>query len=157
MTAIAIQSGDDPAGIPLGVWPEIPDHIADLARMLAERIRNNRSVQDLRSSVRSEERLYETVCEIVDLAVTKPGDFGLNAGIAHRLSHEATFQAEVVKATMVLASWLYPLSRIIYLLEGLEEIHIYRWDHWIVTGRGIKIMLGEAGNPFGNDERVLSF
>lgn len=143
--------------IPAGAWPDVPDHIQDIARVLAERIRVDRAQSDIRASVKSEEALYETVIQIVEAATHQPGELGLNAGVAHRLAREEGFRVDVIKGTMVLASWLYPLSRLVYLLDGLEEIHIYRWDHWIVTGQGLKVMLGEVGNPFGGDDRVLSF
>jgi len=67
------------------------------------------------------------------------------------------FRGRVVRGIMVLASRLYPLSRLIYLTQGVEEIHIYRWDRWVIQGGGEKAELSAEGNPFDNDERWLNF
>ncbi|MGH7910499.1 MAG: ATPase, T2SS/T4P/T4SS family, partial [Candidatus Dormibacteraceae bacterium] len=54
-------------------------------------------------------------------------------------------------------SCLHPLSRLVYLGEGLEEIHVNRWDKWVLTRAGQKAILGRGGNPFRNNEEVLTF
>ena len=58
---------------------------------------------------------------------------------------------------MVLASCIHPLSRLVYLGDGLEEVHVNRWDKWVRTRGGQKAILGREGNPFRNNEQVLTF
>jgi pilus assembly protein CpaF len=55
------------------------------------------------------------------------------------------------------ASYLYPLSRVVYLLDGVEEVHVNRWDEWILTWAGGKQVLRRDGNPFNSNDEVLTF
>src|SRR5262249_3615775 len=42
-------------------------------------------------------------------------------------------------------------------LPGLEEIHCFRHDSWVVTAGGRKAVLLNTGNPFASDEDVVAF
>src|SRR5437879_7305918 len=101
--------------------------------------------------------LHTTIDDLVAQAVEKPVEFGLNHAVAADIADHEEFRTRVVRGCMVLASRLYPLSRLIYLTEGIEEIHIYRWDKWVIQGGGEKAELSREGNPFDNDERWLNF
>lgn len=143
--------------IPLYSWPDIPDDVLDTARALAYQVSAARRDQEEKASVRSEERLAQLVPELVERAIERPAEHGLHAESARRLREDAAFMVQVVKGVKVLASWLYPLSRLLYLLDGVEDIHINHWDEWIVTSRGRKALLGKWGNPFTDEEKLLTF
>src|SRR5206468_10927199 len=74
-----------------------------------------------------------------------------------RLRTDSSFRRSVMQSTRVRASRLWPLSRLLYLLPGLEEIHCFRHDCWVVTAGGRKARLTSAGNPFNSDEEVVAF
>jgi Flp pilus assembly CpaF family ATPase len=138
-------------------WPEVPDAVRDLALRLTQIIEENRRVSGLPPSVREEEALAEGVAALVDRVVESPIRFGVQPMTQERLRTDPAFFHAVVEATRVRASRLWPLSRLLYLLPGLEEIHCFRHDSWVVTAGGRKALLAPAGNPFASDEEVVAF
>ena len=90
-------------------------------------------------------------------AVLRPGRFGLHGATAHRLANDDAFRHDVTRGTMARASWLFPLSRLVYMMDGIEEIHVNRWDKWILTTSTDRMMLDGEDNPFQSDADVLTF
>src|SRR5207302_1429290 len=104
-----------------------------------------------------EESLLDTVNDLIEQAVERPVEFGLHKAVADDMVDGPAFRERVARGTMVLSSRLFPLSRLLYLEEGIEEIYVCRWDKWVVQGSGSKAQLSAEGNPFANDEEWLSF
>ena len=129
------------------------DTVSTLVRVLRE----YRQAADVKASTRDEERLYDLVRDLIDQAVEQPGRFGLHGVTAHRLADDDAFRHHVTRGTMARASWLFPLSRLVYLLSGVEEIHVNRWDKWILTTSTDRMALDGDGNPFQSDADVLTF
>ena len=138
-------------------WPDVPDQIFDIANTLAREIDDYRRERDIKASTRDEERLGALVADLVEQAIEQPGRFRLHGATATRLRADDHFRQEVVRGTMVLSSWLKPLSRLVYLLDGLEEIHVNRWDRWVLTTNSRKMALSRHGNPFHSDVDLLTF
>src|SRR2546423_12734723 len=138
-------------------WPNVPDALMDTVNTLVRVIREYRQTADVKASTRDEERLYDLVHDLIDQAIEQPGRFGLHGVTAHRLASDETFRHDVTRGTMALASWLFPLSRPIYLLAGIEEIHINRWDKWILTTGRERLVLDADDGPFQSDADVLTF
>jgi Flp pilus assembly CpaF family ATPase len=138
-------------------WPELPDGVRDLALRLTQLIDENRRLSGLPASVREEEALPDGVAALVDRVIESPVRFGVQPMTQERLRTDPAFRLAVIQATRVRASRLWPLSRLLYLLPGLEEIHCFRHDSWVVTAAGRKALLSGAGNPFGSDEEVVAF
>jgi Flp pilus assembly CpaF family ATPase len=145
------------AGLAVLDWPELPDGVRDLALRLTQLIDDNRRLSGLPPSVREEETLAEGVAALVDRVIESPVRFGVQPITQERLRSDPAFHRAVVEATRVRASRLWPLSRLLYLLPGLEEIHCFKHDSWVVTAAGRKALLAPAGNPFGSDEEVVAF
>src|SRR5207302_8288345 len=104
-----------------------------------------------------EESLLDTVNDLIEQAVERPVEFGLHKAVADDMVDGPAFRERVARGTMVLSSRLFPLSRLLYLEEGIEEIYVYRWDKWVVQGSGSKAQLSVEGNPFSTDEEWLNF
>ncbi len=138
-------------------WPSVAEPLMDTVNTLVRVIREYRQAADIKASTRDEERLYDLVRDLIDQAIEQPGRFGLHGVTAHRLASDDTFRHDVTRGTMALASWLFPLSRLVYLMEGVEEIHVNRWDKWILTTSRERLLLDAADNPFGSDTDVLTF
>jgi Flp pilus assembly CpaF family ATPase len=138
-------------------WPELPEGVRDLAALLAHLIDENRRLSGLPPSVREEEALVEGVAALVDRVIESPARFGVQPMTQERLRADPAFRQAVVEATRVRASRLWPLSRLLYLVPGLEEVHCFRHDSWVITAAGRKAVLLNAGNPFGSDEEVVAF
>jgi Flp pilus assembly CpaF family ATPase len=143
--------------IPEGQWPDVREDAADVAVALAAAIQRLRRQHDIKASVRHEEELPRLVDQVVTRAVQQPQLFQLHASTANRLAADPDFRAAVARGTQVRASYLYPLSRLLYLLDGVEEVHVNRWDEWILTRAGGKQVLRRPGNPFQTNEEVLTF
>jgi Flp pilus assembly CpaF family ATPase len=155
---LGFGSVPDPyAPLPVVPWPDVESDIAETCRILSDHLDRYRQLQDVSATVAEEETLLGTVTDLVAQAVEKPVEFGLNHAVAADVLDHPDFRSRVIRGTMVMASRLYPLSRLLYLTEGMEEIHIYRWDRWVIQGGGEKTELGVEGNPFDSDERWLNF
>jgi Flp pilus assembly CpaF family ATPase len=138
-------------------WPELPDGVRDLALRLTQLIEESRRLSGLPPSVREEEALAGGVAALVDRVIESPVRFGVQPITQERLRTDPAFHRAVVEATRVRASRLWPLSRLLYLVPGLEEVHCFRHDSWVVTAAGRKARLSTAGCPFGSDEEVVAF
>ena len=138
-------------------WPELPDGVADLALRLTQLIEDARRMSGLPASVNEEEALPDAVAALVDRVIETPARFGVQPMTHERLRVDAAFREQVILATRVRASRLWPLSRLLYQVPGLEEIHCFRHDSWVVTAAGQKAALLNAGNPFRGDEEVVAF
>lgn len=145
------------SGLPVMPWPAVADPALDTVRTLAQVLRDRRLAADVRASARDEERLEDVVVALVDQAIEQPGRFGLHGATAHRLARDPAFRSDVVRGAMAHASWLDPLSRLLYLAAGVEEIHVNRWDRWVLTTSKERFLLDVAGNPFRSDADVLTF
>jgi Flp pilus assembly CpaF family ATPase len=156
---VARAAGGAPAvdEVPEWPWPEVLEDAADVSTSLAAAIQRLRGQHDIKASVRHEEELPRLVEHVIARAVQQPHLFQLHAGTAQRLAADPPFLGAVERGTRVRASFLYPLSRILYLLDGVEEIHVNRWDEWILTRMDGKKVLRRAGNPFRTNEEVLTF
>jgi pilus assembly protein CpaF len=157
VTAPAATRTAVPAGIPELRWPEVREDVADVADLLADAIRRLRQENDIKASVRHEEELPRLAEELLQRAARQPRLFGLHAGTAQRLGADPRYRATVHRGVLVRASFIAPLSRLVYLCDGLEEIHVNRWDEWILTRAGDKALLRRQGNPFQSNEEVLTF
>jgi len=146
-----------PLALELLDWPEMPDGVRDLSLRLTHLIDEARRMSGLPPSVREEEALPEAVRALVDRVIESPAHFGVQPMAHERLRIDPAFQQAVVHATRVRASRLWPLSRLLFQLPGLEEIHCFRHDSWVVTAGGRKAVLLNTGNPFASDEDVVAF
>jgi Flp pilus assembly CpaF family ATPase len=152
-------SGGEGVARPLAVvpWPSVAEPLLDTVNTLVRVIRDYRQAADVKASTRDEERLYDLVRDLIDQAIEQPGRFGLHGATAHRLASDDTFKHEVTRGTMAMSSWIFPLSRLVYLMEGIEEIHINRWDKWVLTTNRDRLALDVEQNPFQSDADVLTF
>jgi Flp pilus assembly CpaF family ATPase len=148
---------EQPAGLRTVQWPDVPEVAQDTVNTLVRVLREYRQATDVKASTRDEERLYDLVRDLIDQAVEQPGRFRLHGATAHRLANDDAFRHDVTRGTMARASWLFPLSRLIYLMEGIEEIHVNRWDKWILTTNRERLLLAGDDNPFQSDADVLTF
>jgi pilus assembly protein CpaF len=138
-------------------WPELPDGIADLATQFARVIEERRRSSGLPPSVREEETLEADVEALIEQVIDSPLRYDVQPMIQDRLRRDDGFRAAVAAATKVRASKLWPLSRLLYLVPELEEIHCFRWDRWVLTAGGRRVVLSPVGGPFSTDEEIISF
>lgn len=138
-------------------WPELPDGVRDLAYRLARVLEDGRRLSGVPPSVRDEEVLPAAAAALVERLIEAPAQFGVQPMTSERLRNDPAFREAVVAATRVRASRLWPLSRLLYMVPGLEEIHCFRHDSWVVTAAGQKAVLLKMGNPFNSDEEVVAF
>ncbi len=143
--------------LPVMPWPDVEADIQETCRTLADHLERYRQLHDVTPSVTEEEGLLDTVEDLINQALERPVEFGLSKAVADDIVDSPTFRDRVARGTMVLASRLFPLSRLLYLEEGIEEIYVYRWDKWVVQGSGSKAQLSAEGNPFGGDDEWLNF
>jgi Flp pilus assembly CpaF family ATPase len=143
--------------LPVLPWPDVEPDIYETCRTLADHLDRYRQLHDVSPSVMEEEALLDTTNDLIDQAVERPVEFGLNKAVADDIADGPSFRERVARGTMVLASRLFPLSRLLYLEEGIEEIYVYKWDKWVVQGSGSKAQLATQGNPFASDEEWLNF
>ncbi len=138
-------------------WPELPDAVRDVSQRLTQLIEESRRMSGQPPTVREEEALPDTAAAMVDRVIESPAPFGVPPMTHERLRTDAAFRKAVIEATRIRASRLWPLSRLLFQVPGLEEIHCFRHDSWVVTAAGRKATLLNTGNPFGSDEEVVSF
>src|SRR5262249_11193494 len=108
-------------------------------------------------SVHDEEALPEAVRALVDRVIESPARFGAQPTGQDGLGIDPGSRRAVPDATRVRAPRLWPLSRLLFQLPGLEEIHCFRHDSWVITAAGRKAVLLNTGNPFASDEDVVAF
>ncbi|HLH71512.1 MAG TPA: ATPase, T2SS/T4P/T4SS family [Candidatus Dormibacteraeota bacterium] len=143
--------------LPVKPWPDVDAELYEVCRTLADHLERYRRLHDVAPSVSEEEGLFDTINDLVDQALERPVEFGINKAVANDIADDPGFRERVVRGTMVLASHLFPLSRLLYLEEGVEEIHVYRWDTWVIQGPDFKVQLSPEGNPLRSDEAWLDF
>jgi Flp pilus assembly CpaF family ATPase len=148
---------EQPDGLRQVPWPDVAEVAQDTVNTLVRVLREYRQAADVKASTRDEERLYDLVRDLIDQAVEQPGRFGLHGATAHRLANDDAFRHDVTRGTMARASWLFPLSRLVYMMDGIEEIHVNRWDKWVLTTNRERLMLAGHDNPFQSDADVLTF
>lgn len=148
---------EQPSALRVVPWPDVPEVAQDTVNTLVRVLREYRAAADVKASTRDEERLYDLVRDLIDQAVEQPGRFGLHGATAHRLANDDAFRHDVTRGTMARASWLFPLSRLVYLMDGIEEIHVNRWDKWVLTTNLERLVLAGDDNPFQSDADVLTF
>ncbi|MBO0839022.1 MAG: Flp pilus assembly complex ATPase component TadA, partial [Actinobacteria bacterium] len=136
---------------------ELPDGVRELAGRLAELVEADRREQGLPPSVQDEETLPRAVSALIDRVAEAPAQFGIQPMTQERLRTDPGFRQALAEATRVRSSRLWPLSRLVFMLPGVEEIHCFRHDCWVVTGGGRKSLLLNSGNPFSSDEEVVAF
>lgn len=153
----SLDPASDYAGVGVLHWPELPDGVRDLALRLAEAVEAARRSSGQPPSVREEEGLLQAVGELVERVIESPATYGVQPITQERLRTDTSFRRTVIEATRVRASRLWPLSRLLYLVPGLEEVHCFRHDCWVVTAGGQKSMLLNTGNPFQSDDEVVGF
>jgi Flp pilus assembly CpaF family ATPase len=144
-------------GLPVMPWPDIPDGVRDVAAHLARVVEERRRADGQPPSVREEELLLEAVTTLVYKVIESPAQFGIQPMTQQRLRAEENYRNAVIHATRVRASRLWPLSRLLYLVPGLEEIHCFRFDNWVLTAGGQKTLLSQHGNPFRGDDDVIGY
>jgi Flp pilus assembly CpaF family ATPase len=158
MRALGLQPADTTYdGLQIIQWPELADGVRDLAQRLTEIVEADRRLGGFPASVGDEDSLLQSVTVLVDRVIESPIRHGVQPMVQDRLRTDRAFRLAVIEATRVRASRLWPLSRLLYLLPGLEEIHCFRSDRWMVTLGGRKALLLNDGNPFASDEEVITF
>jgi Flp pilus assembly CpaF family ATPase len=157
MSALAYQSIQTQQPLAISPWPDIPDHVRDVANHLAHVIDEQRRNDGQPPSVREEEGLLETVSAMVQRVIESPTPFGIQPMTQQRLRAEEGYRNAVIMATRVRASRIWPLSRLLYLVPGLEEVHCFRAGSWVLTAGGQKILLSQQGNPFRGDDDIITF
>ncbi|MHB8507145.1 MAG: ATPase, T2SS/T4P/T4SS family [Candidatus Dormibacteria bacterium] len=134
-------------------WPGLGAE-EELANLLFRVIAEERG--DAAPEVADEENLRLTVSDLVGRVVQNPTAYGVPPSVAGRLTADEHYRDAVVTATMARASRLWPLSLLIYMLPGVEEITCFGSDRWTVRLRGTKAMLNGAGPFVGGDQEVIA-
>lgn len=143
--------------LPVVPWPDLDGDVLEPCQTLADHLERYRRLHEVTPSVTEEEAMWVTANDLIDQALEKPVDFGLSKAVADDIAEQPAFRERVARGVVVRASRLFPLSRLLYLEPGLEEIHVYRWDRWVIQGGGRKAQLAVAGNPMRSDEEWLDF
>ncbi|MGH7881727.1 MAG: ATPase, T2SS/T4P/T4SS family [Candidatus Dormibacteraceae bacterium] len=149
-----LQLPDDIPSVP---WLDLPAGVRDIAERLNQIIEEQRQQEGQAPSVRDEELLLETSADLVYRIIDSPSGYGIPPTTQQRLRSDDEFRDTLIHATRVRASRLWPLSRLLYLAPGLEELHCFRWDRWVLTTAGHKMALSLEGNPFRGDDEVVAF
>lgn len=155
--SVAVPQLSGERALPVMPWPDIPSGMRDVAAHLARIIDEQRRTDGQPPMVREEEALLETVTALVHRVIDSPSQFGVHPTTQQRLRDEENYRRAVIYATRVRASRLWPLSRLVYLVPGLEEIHCFRFDQWVLNAGGQKTVLSQHGNPFRSDDDVITF
>lgn len=141
-------------------WPDIDDSVRDMAERLTNIIEVSKRASNSPASTRDEENLPELIQRLVKRIIESPHeyrDFGIQPVVIDQMVNDKGFFRGVLRATRVRASRLWPLSRVLYLRNGVEDIHCLRWDKWVVTAEGNKILLDPRTSPFHSEEEVIAF
>jgi Flp pilus assembly CpaF family ATPase len=141
--------------LPTLPWPDLAD-FEELAVPISEAIKADRP-PGVRS-VAQEERLADDARAYLTRIMTSAADrerLGLNATVAERLQSSAAYHQTALEAVRVRASFFWPLSRLLYLLPGVEELGCFGFDSWVARAGGQKVRI-KGGNPFRDDEDLTS-
>ena len=145
-------ASDDLPSLP---WPDLAD-FEEIAVPVAEALKAERP-PGVRT-VAQEEQLPEEAREFVNRLITSSQErerLGLNATIADRLQSSASYYETAVDAVRVRASAFWPLSRLLYLLPGIEELGCFGYNRWIARVGGQKVQI-HGGNPLRSDDELTS-
>src|SRR5438445_1583315 len=134
-------------------WPTLgPEE--EIASRLAAAISEERG--DAPPAVEEEENLRRTVAELVDRVIQNPTVYQIPPTAAGRLTADPDYREAVTTAGMARASRFWPLSLLVYMLPGLEEITCFGGGKWTVRLRGAKAVL-RGNDPFqGGDQEVIA-
>jgi Flp pilus assembly CpaF family ATPase len=138
-------------------WPEIHRDVADTVEVLFRHIDNNRKKNNLPASIRDEDTLWDDIDGLINEVVAHPVPYGIEATERDHLRDDEKYRTNVMIGLRVRASRFYPLSRLLYLVNGLEDIHCMGWNDWTITAQNRVIALTEEGSPFRNDADVELF
>jgi Flp pilus assembly CpaF family ATPase len=134
-------------------WPSLGGETAIAERIHAALVQER---GDAAPDVHDEENLRSAVTAVVDRIVQDPTTYQLSPSIAGRLTAEPDFREAVIVAGMARASRLWPLSLLVYMLPGVEEITCFSAERWTIRVRGTKAIL-TGDNPFpGGDQDVIA-
>jgi Flp pilus assembly CpaF family ATPase len=136
-------------------WPDLAD-FEEIAVPVAEAIKAERP-PGVRT-VAQEEALLEDARRMLERVMTSPAErerLGLNATVAERLQSSRVYYETAVDAVRVRASFFWPLSRLLYLLKGIEELGCFGYDRWVARVGGQKVQI-RGGNPLRNDEDLIA-
>ncbi|MEA2684526.1 MAG: pilus assembly protein CpaF [Chloroflexota bacterium] len=136
-------------------WPDLAD-FEEIAVPLADAIKAERP-PGIRT-VAQEESLVADAQQMLDRVITSPRErerLGLNATVAERLQSSRAYYETAVDAIRVRGSFFWPVSRLLYLLKGVEELGCFGYDSWVARVGGQKVRI-QGGNPLRNDEDLIS-
>ncbi|HEY8739697.1 MAG TPA: CpaF/VirB11 family protein [Candidatus Dormibacteraeota bacterium] len=146
-----MQDADELATLP---WPDLAD-FEEIAVPVAESIKAERPAGV--RTVAQEESLLEDAHRVLQRVMTSPAErerLGLNSTVAERLQSSRVYYETAVDAVRVRASFFWPLSRLLYLLKGIEELGCFGYDRWVARVGGQKVQI-LGGNPLRNDEDLV--
>ena len=146
------NSSDDLPTVP---WPDLAD-FEELAVPVGEAIKAERP-PGVRT-VAQEEQLVDDARAYLSRVMASAADrerLGLNATVAERLQSSPVYYETAVEAIRVRASFFWPLSRLLYLLKGVEELGCFGYDSWVARVGGQKVRI-KGGNPLRDDDDLIS-
>jgi len=135
-------------------WPDLAD-FEDFAVPVADAIRNRRPA-GIRT-VAQEENLALEARQFLRSLLHSPAEcqeLGINPAVIERLQGSAAYFDTAVDAVRVRASCLWPLSRLVYLLKGIEELACFGYDNWVARVGGKKVRIS-GGNPLSGDDQLV--
>ncbi|MGI8610525.1 MAG: ATPase, T2SS/T4P/T4SS family [Candidatus Dormibacteria bacterium] len=141
--------------LPTVPWPDLAD-FEEIAVPVAEAIKAER-VPGVRT-VAQEEQLLDDARRYIDRLTKSSHErerLGINSTVADRLQSSPVYYDTAVDAVRVRASAFWPLSRLLYLLKGVEELGCFGYDRWVARVGGQKVQI-QGGNPLRSDEDLTS-
>ncbi|GAC1328994.1 MAG: hypothetical protein NVSMB17_04940 [Candidatus Dormibacteria bacterium] len=141
--------------LPTVPWPDLAD-FEELAVPISEAIKAERP-PGVRTVAQEEQLVADARSFIARVIASAPAreKLGLNATVAERLQSSPIYQETAVEAIRVRASFFWPLSRLLYLLRGVEELGCFGFDNWVARVGGQKVRI-RGGNPFKGDEELTA-
>src|SRR5258706_5600118 len=106
--------------LPVMPWPDVDGEVYETCRTLADHLDRYRQLHDVTPSVMEEESLLDTVNDLIDQALDRPVEFGLNKAVADDIVESPAVRERIASGTRELASRLFPLLRLLYLKERVE-------------------------------------
>jgi Flp pilus assembly CpaF family ATPase len=147
------RAWSDGGQVSVSPWPQIPAEEREPAQVIAAVVAGWRNNEP--ASVHHEERLHLDVGNAITKLIAAPSNSGLPLSVVSELAQNPHYRALIHRNATILASYLYPLSFLIYGAD-LENITCFGFDHWMVSTVGRKLSL--VGNsPFASDEDVVEF
>src|SRR5207244_2608670 len=78
--------------LPVMPWPDVDGDILETCRTLADHLERYRQLHDVTPSVTEEEGLLDTIGDLLDQALEKPFEFGLNKSVVDDIADSPTFR-----------------------------------------------------------------